>query len=170
MTWTGHLYSTAVQVPVVKWLVCMQGELLYQNINLRKKSKGFVGQQSYPVITASSGLSWGFWKQEWVGIRTSVQAMSVSPCRGAPVHTDTQDVAQCLGEKLVWTTKPCAFCFLSAEETVFQPVQELTWFLLEQTPGWCVLLCREVLVICSENKPPENSWVLGKDLNPFLSQ
>lgn len=41
-----------------------------------------------------------------------MQATSVLPCRGAPVHPDTHDVAQCLGEKLVWTTKPCAFSFL----------------------------------------------------------
>lgn len=109
MTWTGHLHSTTVQLPVVKWLVCMQGELLYQSISLCKKAKVLSENKTVwsELVVDCCG---DFGSRN--GVRTSVQAMSVLPLRGAPVHTDIHDVAQCLGKKLVWTTKPCAFSFL----------------------------------------------------------
>lgn len=110
LNWPFMFYSCTA--PCCKMVGLYAGRTVVPKYELVQKCKGFVREQSYCVVRAGSGLSWGFWKQEWVGVRTSVQATSVSPPRGAPVHTDTQDVAQCLGEKLVWTTKPCAFCFL----------------------------------------------------------
>lgn len=170
MTWTGHLYPTAVQLPVVKWLVCMRGELLYQSINLCKTTK--VLSDNKVILWSGSGMSRDFWKQEWVRIRTSVQATSVSPCRG-PQLTLTHVMWHSALEKNLFGQQSPVLSASCAEGTVFQRVQELTWFLLEQTPGWCVLLSREVLVICRENKPPDtvlSPWQRSESLSFSLTQ
>lgn len=169
VTWTGHLYSTAVQLPVVKWWVCMQGELLYQSINLWKNIKVLSEKKvilSSELVVDCHGI---FWKQEWVGIRTSVQATSVSPCRGAWAHTDTRDAAQCLGEKLVWTTKPCAFCFLRWWGCF--PTSSGANLISVRADTWLMRIIMQGITCQLQGKQTSrhSSWVLGKDLNPFLS-